>query len=86
MTERSRTAVGPVAYVPSASFLKAQKALDQAARLQRSGDLAGAIAACKEGIAFVVNSEEIQAVRLRVRLRVQQEDVSRMYRASLRAA
>jgi len=63
----------------------AQKALDQATRLQRNGDLAGAIHCCREGIAWVADADDTAGLRLRVRLRAQCETVSRMRRDALRA-
>ena len=85
MAARARSPIVPVAVTPGVAFLKAQKALDQAVRLQRSGDLAGSIRSCQEGIASVADAEDTEGIQLRVRLRVQKETVSRMRRDASRA-
>lgn len=86
MAVRTRSAIGPAANPHSTAFIKAQKALDQAARLERSGDLAGAIHCCREGIAYVADAEDVEGLQLRIRLRVQCEAASRLHRDTLRAS
>ena len=80
MPVRSRAAVEPVASLPSLAFVQARKALDQAARLQRAGDLVGAIELCRQGIALGADAQDKEGVRLRILLRVRQESASRLHR------
>ncbi|HHX39839.1 MAG TPA: hypothetical protein GX715_07735 [Armatimonadetes bacterium] len=85
MAGRTRSTVGPAAPSYSTAFIKARKALDQAARLERSGDLVGAIRCCREGIASVADAEDVEGLQLRIRLRMQCETATRLHREAQRS-
>ncbi|HOM83297.1 MAG TPA: hypothetical protein PLU39_11690 [Armatimonadota bacterium] len=85
MAGRTRSTVGPAAPSDSTAFIKARKALDQAARLERSGDLLGAIRCCREGIASVADADDVEGLQLRIRLRMQCEAATRLHREAQRS-